>query len=103
MPKTFEPTPSERLQLVWKEVAPLQDDETHHPHNEAFRAAVLKVRNILRPLFDPTPEDRISQLQAENEVLRAQLKKFERACPSCDSTERVGSVQLHREGCPETR
>ncbi len=71
------PNERERLQQVWSLVKPLNEDDAHHPHNEAFRAAVFQIRNICRPVFDPSAEDRAAQLSVENEQLKARINSLE--------------------------
>ncbi len=66
-----------RLEQVWALVADLQDDDTHHPHNEAFRAAVLRIRKLLKPVFDPSAEDIAGRLGVENEALKERVAALE--------------------------
>lgn len=66
-----------RLEQVWALVVDLQDDDTHHPHNEAFRAAVLRIRKLLKPAFDPSAEDIAARLGAENEQLKERIAALE--------------------------
>jgi hypothetical protein len=70
-------TEKEQLKQIWDWVKDLDDEK--HPHDEAYHAAVLRTKKLLKPTFDPSQEDIIKALRKENEELKQRLKEREEA------------------------
>ena len=65
------PATTDLLKTIWDLIKDLDDER--HPHNEAYHAAVLRTKKLLKPTFDPAPEDIIVALRKEVQDLRDQV------------------------------